>query len=111
MVHWRNLPIALENDQWYDKVSQDVRIRSPLWTAAADFVCCCPRVRFQGGVFSGSATVLTSNGTIALSYSVSTNNLQCLAFPANRSDPDLVHWVKPDYNPIISSSKGAPTGR
>ena len=38
-----------------------------------------------GGVFTGSATVLNDEYlTPMLSYSVSTNNMQCLAFPTNR---------------------------
>ena len=64
LVHWTQLPIALSNDQWYDK----------------------------GGVFSGSATILNDEFlTPVLSYSVSTNDMQCIAFPTNRSDPNLVN--------------------
>jgi beta-fructofuranosidase len=56
----------------------------------------------QGGVFTGSATVLNDAAqTPMLSYSVSTNDMQCLAFPTNRSDPDLVLWTKDPANPII----------
>jgi hypothetical protein len=63
LVHWTQLPIALDTDMWYDK----------------------------GGVFSGSATILNDEArTPVLSYSVSTDDMQCLAFPANRSDPNLV---------------------
>lgn len=84
LVHWTQLPVALENDMWYDK----------------------------GGVYTGSATVLNDEfQTPMLSYSVSTNNMQCLAFPTNRSDPNLVLWTKFSGNPIISSSTGAPDGR
>lgn len=58
----RELPVALDTDEWYDK----------------------------GGVFSGSATILDDDDlTPVLSYSVSTNDMLCLAFPANRSDPFL----------------------
>jgi hypothetical protein len=56
------LPIALDTDEWYDR----------------------------GGVFSGSATILNDEDlTPVLSYSVSTNDMMCLAYPANRSDPFL----------------------
>jgi sucrose-6-phosphate hydrolase SacC (GH32 family) len=66
----------------------------------------------EGGVFTGSATVLNDpNQTPMLSYSVSTNNMQCIAFPTNRSDPNLVEWTKSPYNPIINSNNGAPEGR
>ena len=83
-VHWKQLPVALNTDTWYDR----------------------------GGVFTGSATVLDDvSRTPVLSYSVSTNNLQALAFPKNRSDPELREWIKPAYNPIITSERGAPDGR
>ena len=86
-LHWKQLPVALSTDTWYDK----------------------------GGVYTGSATVLDDAArTPVLSYSVNTNDMQALAFPANRSDPELVEsleWVKPSYNPIIRSSRGAPLGR
>ena len=49
--------------------------------------------------------------TPVFSYSVNTNNMQALAFPKNRSDPELVEWVKPEYNPIITAANGAPDGR
>ena len=63
LLHWTQLPIALNNDMWYDR----------------------------GGVFTGSATVLNdAQRTPILSYSVSTNDMQCLALPANRSDPNLI---------------------
>lgn len=77
-------PVALENDAWYDR----------------------------GGVFTGSATVLDdAMRTPVLSYSVSTNDMQALAFPKNRSDPNLVEWVKYAGNPIISTKTGALPGR
>ena len=30
---------------------------------------------------------------------------KALAFPKNRSDPELVEWVKPDYNPVITAAR------
>ena len=84
LVHWTQLPISLPNNEWYN----------------------------AGGVYTGSATVLDDEAkTPMLSYSVSTNNMQCIAFPTNRSDPDLVEWTNAVYNPIISSTNGAPDGR
>ena len=83
-VHWKQLPVALSTDTWFDR----------------------------GGVFTGSATVLDDAAqTPVFSYSVNTNNMQALAFPKNRSDPELVEWVKPGYNPIITAANGAPDGR
>lgn len=84
LVHWTQLPVALATDMPYDR----------------------------GGVYSGSATVLDDDArTPMLSYSVSTNDMMCLAFPANRSDPDLVVWTKYVGNPVISVRTGAPPGR
>jgi beta-fructofuranosidase len=99
LVHWKEIQvsfggkfrvsqIALYPDHWYD----------------------------SGGVFSGSATILRE-GYPVLAYTGQASNLevQCVAYPANISDPLLVmvffakylsiqlDWVKPGYNPIISS--------
>ncbi len=52
MVHWKQLPISLENDEWYD----------------------------AGGVFTGSATVMNDDArTPVITYSVSTNDMQVCA--------------------------------
>ena len=52
MVHWKQLPISLENDEWYD----------------------------AGGVFTGSATVMNNDArTPVITYSVSTNDMQVCA--------------------------------
>lgn len=89
MLRWRQLPQALQTDAWYDR----------------------------GGVFSGSTTVLDDHArTPVISYSVSSNDMQALALPCNRSDPDLVQWCKSDANPIIHSKTSpwggtAPLGR
>lgn len=49
LIHWTQLPVALENDAWYD----------------------------NGGVYSGSGTVLNDAAkTPVLSYAVSTNDMQ-----------------------------------
>ena len=59
----KRLPVALGTDTWFDR----------------------------GGVFTGSATVLDDTAqTPVFSYSVNTNNMRALAFPQNRSDPELV---------------------
>ncbi|EDQ91269.1 uncharacterized protein MONBRDRAFT_6362 [Monosiga brevicollis MX1] len=85
LVYWKMLPMALDTDEWYD----------------------------QGGVFSGSATIMDDPArTPVLAYSVSTNDMQCLAFPANRSDPELIKWTKYSGNPVIDSRNStAPDGR
>ena len=87
MIRWKQLPQALQTNAWYD----------------------------AGGVYSGSTTVLdNSDRTPVISYSVSYNTMQALAWPCNRSDPDLVDWCKYEGNPIISSVAGngtAPPGR
>ena len=74
LVHWQHLPIALAPDHEYDK----------------------------NGVFSGSATSV--NGSPVISYTcVDSQNFQaqCLAYPADPSDPNLTEWTKPSSNPVI----------
>ena len=89
MLSWRQLPQGLQTDAWYDR----------------------------GGVYSGSTTVLDDAArTPVISYSVSSNNMQAIARPCNRSDPDLVNWCKQDNNPVIHSLSSpwggkAPPGR
>jgi beta-fructofuranosidase len=82
-VHWKQLPIALVPDEPYDK----------------------------GGVWSGSTTLLYDtpgfqNSTPVISYSTSSSQLFCLAVPKNRSDPELIEWVKLTENPVFSVELG-----
>jgi hypothetical protein len=89
MLRWQQLPQGLQTDDWYDR----------------------------GGVYSGSTTVLDDKDrTPVISYSVSSNDMQALAWPCNRSDPNLTDWCKFAGNPILtapSSPHGgtAPPGR
>lgn len=79
-LKWIRLPIALKPDQWYD----------------------------QRGVWSGSATILP-DGTPVISYTGNSNEsiqLQNLALPRNLSDPLLVAWDKPPYNPVAVPPAG-----
>lgn len=87
LVHWQRLPTAL----------------AP--TSACDMTGC----------HSGSASII--NGTPVLVYTGTMGvrlrpgrrsrsrgwgpQVQCLAFPANVSDPDLAVWVKSPANPVI----------
>lgn len=76
LIHWSYLEIALEPDQWYD----------------------------LNGVWSGSATIL-DDGTPAILYTGSSfqaEQLQCLAVPADASDPLLRKWIKAPENPILA---------
>ncbi|KAF7027062.1 hypothetical protein CFC21_039135 [Triticum aestivum] len=60
------------------------------------------------GCWSGSTTLLP-NGVPVIMYTgidPHKNQVQNVAYPANLSDPYLRHWVKPDYNPIISADNG-----
>ena len=81
MIRWRQLPQGLQTDAWYD----------------------------AGGVFSGSTTVLDDAArTPVISYSVSYNTMQALAWPCNRSDPDLV--CPPPIPPHLSILMSAGSG-
>lgn len=80
LIHWLYLPIAMYPDQWYD----------------------------FNGTWTGSATILP-NGTILMLYTGATApsvQVQCLAYPANQSDPLLLNWTKYDDNPVIVPPKG-----
>lgn len=80
LIHWLYLPIALYPDQWYD----------------------------FNGTWTGSATILP-NGTIVMLYTGATApsvQVQCLAYPANLSDPLLLNWTKYDENPVIVPPAG-----
>jgi beta-fructofuranosidase len=77
MLHWKHQPVALAPDQPYD----------------------C------GGIFSGSATIFhnaTTGETVpVLTYSVACGKAIVNAFPLDVSDPLLINWTKPSYNPVI----------
>ncbi|CAM0870595.1 unnamed protein product [Alopecurus aequalis] len=75
LVHWRNLPIAMVPDRWYD----------------------------INGVLTGSITVLP-NGTALVLYTGNTDTfaqVQCLALPADPTDPLLRTWTKHPANPVL----------
>nr|AKJ70978.1 soluble acid invertase 2 [Dimocarpus longan] len=75
LIHWLYLPIAMVPDQPYD----------------------------INGVWTGSATLLP-DGQIVMLYTGDTAELvqvQNLAYPANLSDPLLLHWVKYTGNPVL----------
>ena len=78
LVTWKELPVALYNDQDYD----------------------------VGGVFSGSVTLTEHLEPILLYTCVDGkgNQLQCQATPKDRSDEELVEWVKSPDNPIIAQA-------
>jgi len=76
LVRWKELPIALYNDQWYD----------------------------VGGVFSGSITLL-QDGTPVIAYTcVDAGGIerQCTAYPSDPSDSLLLNWTKSSHNPVIA---------
>lgn len=80
LVDWRHLPVALSPNNTYD----------------------------ANGVFSGSVTIVDGSPVAAYTCVGSDGvQRQCLAYPANTSDPDLVEWVKDAANPVIPA---APAG-
>ena len=82
LLHWENLPIAINNDESYD----------------------------SGGVFTGSTTVLTDGTPVAM-YSVSTNNKMCIAYPSNENDVNLTQWTDYANNCILNANTSVPDGR
>ncbi|KAL1558869.1 Beta-fructofuranosidase, soluble isoenzyme I [Salvia divinorum] len=80
LIHWLHLPFAMVPDQWYD----------------------------INGVWTGSATILP-DGRIVMLYTGDTRDkvqVQCLAYPANLSDPLLLDWVKDSNNPVLFPPPG-----
>ncbi|KAK1441425.1 hypothetical protein QVD17_07309 [Tagetes erecta] len=80
LINWFYLPIAMVPDHWYD----------------------------IKGVMTGSATILP-DGQIMMFYTGNAydlSQLQCLAYPANSSDPLLIDWIKYGGNPILSPPPG-----
>jgi len=75
LISWEILPVILTNDQYYDK----------------------------GGVFSGSVELDMEGNPVLLYTCVDKywNQLQCLATPVDRTDPELREWEKSYMNPII----------
>ncbi|KAK4480612.1 hypothetical protein RD792_013690 [Penstemon davidsonii] len=83
LIHWLHLPYAMVPDQWYD----------------------------INGVWTGSATFLP-DGRIIMLYTGDTYDVvqvQCLAYPANLSDPLLIDWVKDPHNPVMVPPPGIGT--
>ncbi|KAH6804163.1 Glycosyl hydrolases family 32 protein [Perilla frutescens var. frutescens] len=83
LIHWLHLPFAMVPDHWYD----------------------------INGVWTGSATILP-DGRIVMLYTGDTYHevqVQCLAYPANLSDPLLLEWVKDPNNPVLSPPPGIGT--
>lgn len=62
------------------------------------------------GCWSGSATIIPGQGPVILYTGIIDDKLtqvQCLAIPANTSDPYLTQWVKPDNaNPVVVAEPG-----
>ncbi|KAL2550177.1 Acid beta-fructofuranosidase 3 [Forsythia ovata] len=80
LIHWFYLPLAMVPDEWYD----------------------------ISGVWTGSATILP-DGKIVMLYTgdaLDIVQVQCLAYPANLSDPLLLKWVKYSGNPVLSPPPG-----
>lgn len=81
LINWIHLPIAMKPDRWYD----------------------------SNGVWSGSATFLP-DGRLVMLYTGSTHEsaqVQNIAFPADPTDPLLLHWIKSDeHNPVIFPPEG-----
>lgn len=62
----------------------------------------------SAGVFTGSTTLVDGDPVVVYTCDASGNvQLQCVARPANRSDPTLRQWVKQANNPVIAAP---PTG-
>ena len=82
ILHWQNLPIAIPNNQSYDK----------------------------GGVFTGSVTIV--NGEPIAMFSVYSNDKMCLAFPSDaKNDINLTDWTPYSNNCVLNFPADGPNGR
>jgi len=90
-VHWRRLPVAIWNDRWYDKAA--------VWTFSATIVDGSP-VMVYPGIATPNQTFGDCKG-MCFTHSV--------ALPADPSDPWLIDWIKPDYNPIRMGTQRDPS--
>ncbi|KAL1531010.1 Beta-fructofuranosidase, insoluble isoenzyme cwinv1, variant 2 [Salvia divinorum] len=59
------------------------------------------------GCWSGSATILSKGKPVILYTGINAQNqqLQNLAMPKNLSDPNLIEWIKPSYNPLVAPTQ------
>ena len=88
------------NMHWGHAVSKDLVnwIRLPVAIAPT------PNSYDADGIFSGSMSFDPTTGNPIAIYTGVNPEVQCLAFPANLSDPYLTDWVKFDQNPIIKAA-------
>ena len=83
LVSWRRLPIAIWNNKWYDKQN--------VWTFSATLVNGTPTMVYPG--------LLKPNASLGGCRSECMTH--SVALPANLSDPWLMDWMKPEYNPTV----------
>lgn len=59
------------------------------------------------GCWSGSATILSKGKPVIIYTGINTKNqqVQNIAIPKNVSDPYLVEWIKPSYNPVMAPTQ------
>lgn len=87
------------NIVWAHSVSTDLVNWKPLKPAIV------PSKPFdQNGCWSGAATILPGNKPVILYTGIDPKNqqVQNMAVPKNLSDPFLVEWDKPDFNPLMA---------
>ncbi|XP_057771525.1 beta-fructofuranosidase, insoluble isoenzyme CWINV1-like isoform X2 [Salvia miltiorrhiza] len=59
------------------------------------------------GCWSGSATILSKGKPVILYTGINSQNQQeqNVAIPKNLSDPNLIEWIKPSYNPVMAPTQ------
>lgn len=96
LVHWTELPVALLPNADYDKEG--------VFTGSITVAPLTPPLRAvlarEQGIDLGQASLIP----IAVYTCVSGGQRQCVAFPKNVSDPQLVEWVKFSGNPVINQA-------
>jgi len=89
LVYWAHLPVSVWNDQDYDNVA--------IYTGSATIINNIPTLIYPGLCNSKTWT------------NCQTGTLFAIAVPANLSDPLLINWSKPVYNPIVENVQRDPS--
>ena len=82
LLHWKNLPIAISNDEPYD----------------------------AGGVFTGSTTLINNDTLPIIMYVNSKLNKWCIAYPNNTNDVNLTQWTNYNDNCVLNAPNDCPNG-
>ncbi|ELR15550.1 glycosyl hydrolases family 32 superfamily protein [Acanthamoeba castellanii str. Neff] len=91
--------IAWTNMHWGHAVSNELVFWAHLPVALSPG----PEPYDSGGIWSGSVSIDPITRTPTIFYTGVSPQVQCVAYPADMSDPLLTHWNKSTSNPFLHS--------